>query len=300
MLTALALALTLLAMSCFALVKPLENRLALMAREVELLDPDSDKPPLTIKGDDELTALARHINAMAGRISALLRSQRELNQAVSHELKTPLSKLKFHRELAQLKLAKLEADHEGAVSAHLESMASNIEQLSSLVEEILFYSRLENSTPPLTWQRTALVSVIEQCWDELDKHREGRYLQLDVGSLTCYADRFYLNRALYNLLSNACRYGAQQVQVNACEQDEKLVINVDDDGEGIPELQRDKVLEPFYRIDASRNRALGGTGLGLPIVVQIARWHGGVLNVSTSPLGGARFSLVLPQGALTN
>lgn len=293
---ALALALALLAISCFALIKPLERRLKRMALEVAQLDPESDRPPITIDGDDEMTALARHINVMSGRIRALLNSKRELNQAVSHELKTPLAKLKFHRELAQVKLARLALADGQPVADHLQSMAGNIDQLNALVEEILLYSRLESDTPPLTWQDQPLQPLIEESWAELERYHGGMQLTLALAGESCRADRFYLQRALLNLLSNACRYGGERVQVVTEQQGDELGIHVDDDGPGIARAHRDKVLEPFYRAEASRNRDLGGTGLGLAIVVQIVRWHSGRLEISDSPLGGARLTMWLPGG----
>ena len=103
-----------------------------------------------------------------------------------------------------------------------------------------------------------------------------------------------LRRVLDNLLTNAGRYATNQVRVSCRELDEHIIITVEDDGPGIPPDDRERIFEPFVRLDASRSRHSGGFGLGLSIAQRIAGWHGGSLRADASPLGGAKLYLELP------
>jgi signal transduction histidine kinase len=112
-------------------------------------------------------------------------------------------------------------------------------------------------------------------------------------------DRRLLARAVGNLLRNAQKYAAHTVALSARRDGDLLEIVVDDDGPGIPEEERERIFEPFYRLDRSRDRATGGFGLGLSIARKAVALHGGVLAVQRSPLGGARFVITLPDGVMT-
>jgi signal transduction histidine kinase len=110
-------------------------------------------------------------------------------------------------------------------------------------------------------------------------------------TFTAYLDPRQMGRAVSNLLCNAARYAHAQVDLSIECADNLILLHVDDDGPGIPETARERVFEPFMRLDESRNRESGGFGLGLAIVQRIVEWHGGHASVSQSPLGGARFTL---------
>lgn len=289
------LGMLLLAMAGFMLVRPLERRLALMATEVDRLEPGSSERQLTISGNDGLTSLAHKINAMSSRIHQLISAQRELNRAVSHELKTPLARLGFRRELALQKLQQLDSVDTSSVAQHLEGMDSSLQELNTLVEEILLYARLESAQPQLERAEYSPATLM----NPLIKALEEQHPQLEFTicmdeTLTLYGDQWQLRRALQNLLSNACRYASRQVQLSSWQTDNWLSVAIDDDGPGIPEALREKVLEPFFRVEGSRNRASGGTGLGLAIVNQILQWHGGRLSIDQTDSGGTRALLRLP------
>jgi two-component system OmpR family sensor kinase len=111
---------------------------------------------------------------------------------------------------------------------------------------------------------------------------------------TYYGDCRLLMRATGNLLRNAQKYGNSKVALSASRKLGGVSITVDDDGPGIPEEEREKVFEPFYRLDRSRDRSTGGFGLGLSIAAKAVSLHGGSLKIDTSPLGGARFTITLP------
>lgn len=115
-----------------------------------------------------------------------------------------------------------------------------------------------------------------------------------VNDVLARFDPRHLGRAVSNLVQNADRYGNGLVQVNLERQGQNLLIHVDDDGPGIPETDRERIFEPFARLDASRNRKSGGHGLGLAIVKRVVGSHKGQITVSSSPLGGSRFTLLWP------
>lgn len=287
--------LALLILTGFLLVRPLERRLAQMALEVDQLEPGNDSRQITITGNDALTGLAHKINTMSTRIYQLLKAQRELNRAVSHELKTPLARLRFRRELALQKLLQLDGVDTSPVAQHLEGMDSSLQELNHLVEEILLYARLESTAPTLELQLLSLNPLVDSLLSALqDQHPQLQLQNRCSDDIAVTADNWHLRRALQNLLGNACRYAGGEVRVESWQEDKQLFIAIDDDGPGIDSSLHSRVLEPFYRVESSRNRQSGGTGLGLAIVSQIAQWHGGRLSIEHAALGGTRALLQLP------
>lgn len=289
--------LILLAATCFLLVRPLEKRLGRMAQEVDALQLSGQSSQLTVDGNDALTALAEKINAMSQRILQLLQHQRELNHAVSHELKTPLARLTFRRELALQKLSKLaeSGSDTKAVAQHLEGMETSLTELNSLVEEILLYARLESTAPEMNLSRVKVAVLCDELLQPLRSQFSEMEFSHDIpADIALMADQHYLKRALSNLINNAQRFADNQVSIVLEQRPQQLIIHIDDDGQGIPEEHWQSVLQPFSRVESSRNRETGGTGLGLAIVQQIAEWHQGDIRVSRAPLGGARLSLQIP------
>jgi signal transduction histidine kinase len=244
-----------------------------------------------MKPSDAAWPLAQRINAMAGRIQGLLESQKNLLHSVSHELRTPIARLEFGLELL--------ADKAGdpAVSKRVAAMHGDLAELNELVNELLSMSKLDNATEP---QRALfeVEPVLRECAEGL--HPPPAELQVELGAKlgSVDGDRRLLARAVGNLLRNAQKYAAHTVALSARRDGGLLRILVDDDGPGIPEEERERVFEPFYRLDRSRDRATGGFGLGLSIAHKAVRLHGGTLSVERSPLGGARFTITLPDGVL--
>ena len=155
---------------------------------------------------------------------------------------------------------------------------------------------MEEGTPNIEFQPVFLLEVCDQLIGELEDIR-GDILIDARGSrdLTVEGDPRYLHRILQNLVTNALRYAKTRVRMTVTEQDGNLILDVDDDGAGLAEHQRERVFKPFARLDKSRHRASGGYGLGLSIVKRIVDWHGGDVAVSESDWGGARFRVILPR-----
>jgi len=236
-----------------------------------------------------LEPIASAFNGMSARVHALLRSHRDLEQSVAHELRTPLAQLKFDLELART--AERVEDRE----ARFTDMKQDVAELESLVDELLVLANLRQAPPyePTEVSAQTLVDdVIRRAQDEM--RAVGRSIAIEPPtelppSFSC--DAKYLSRALANVLRNAVRYARSRVALSVERSGNRTVIRVDDDGPGVPPDQRSRIFEPFTRIEGSRGRDSGGVGLGLAIVKSVAEWHGGEARVSDSPLGGARVSI---------
>ena len=236
-----------------------------------------------------LYQLADSFNRMKDRIAALLGSHKNLTNAISHEFRTPITRLRFRHELAMQAATLEEKDKE------LQLMNSAIDQLDDLSTELLEYARLDRETPKLD------ISTIDtEPWlhELAEDAREvasatGRAVQINVhaDSEEIEGDYRYLSRAAGNLLHNAVRYATSRIDLRVGVENGKHFLFVDDDGPGVPAAERERLFEPFTRLDDSRTRQSGGSGIGLAIVKQIARWHGGTAAISESVLGGTRVSL---------
>ncbi|MBV4485079.1 two-component sensor histidine kinase [Pseudomonas sp. SWRI153] len=248
-----------------------------------------------IAPSSNIGSLAHVFDTMAGDIENLLNQQRDLLNAVSHELRTPLTRLDFGLALA------LSEDLPSASRERLQSLVAHIRELDELVLELLSYSRLQN--PAQTPERIAvsLDEFIDSILGSVDEELESPEIVIDVllhGQLERFAlDPRLTARAIQNLLRNAMRYCEKRIQIGVQVNAAGCEIWVDDDGIGIPDDERERIFEPFYRLDRSRDRATGGFGLGLAISRRALEAQGGTLTVESSPLGGARFRLWLPATA---
>lgn len=245
-----------------------------------------------IASSSNIGSLAHVFDTMASDIESLLNQQRDLLNAVSHELRTPLTRLDFGLALA------LSDDLPPASRERLQGLVAHIRELDELVLELLSYSRLQNPERLPERVEVPLDEFIDSILGSVDEDLAAPDVVIDVllhGAL----ERFVLDprltaRALQNLLRNAMRYCEKRIQVGVRVSAEGCEIWVDDDGIGIPDGERERVFEPFYRLDRSRDRATGGFGLGLAISRRALEAQGGTLTAEVSPLGGARFRLWLP------
>jgi signal transduction histidine kinase len=236
-----------------------------------------------------LAPIAEAFNGMAGRVRLLLQSHRDLEQGVAHELRTPLAQLKFDLELARTTADGAEREQRFA------AMDRDVVELEDLVDELLVLANLRESPPyrPREVPARELVGeVMRRAQDEM--RAAGRNIALDPPrhlpeNIAC--DAKYLTRALVNVVRNAVRYASSRVALTIERAGGRTTINVDDDGPGVPPAERDRLFEPFTRLEGSRDRDSGGVGLGLAIVKSVAEWHGGEAHISDSPLGGARVSI---------
>lgn len=233
--------------------------------------------------------LAERMDHMADRIERLMEAQRTLLHSVSHEIRTPIARLEFGLELLRSAAG---AEARPALEARIAAMEQDLRELNALMSELLGMARLD-SGQAMQRQPFALAPALRDCAaaQPADTAVEVR-IAGDLGALE--GDRRLLMRAVGNLLGNAAKYGAGRVLLHAAREGGQVAIAVEDDGPGIPAAERERVFEPFYRLDSSRDRASGGFGLGLAIAHKAVALHGGSLRVEDSELGGARFLIRLP------
>lgn len=245
-----------------------------------------------IRSSSNIGSLAHVFDTMAADIENLLNQQRDLLNAVSHELRTPLTRLDFGLALA------LSDELPAASRERLQGLVAHIRELDELVLELLSYSRLQNPARLPEQVDVSLDEFIDSILGSVDEELESPDIVIDV-LLHGQLERFTLDprltaRAIQNLLRNAMRYCEKRIQIGVQVCSSGCEIWVDDDGIGIPDDERERIFEPFYRLDRSRDRATGGFGLGLAISRRALEAQDGTLTVESSPLGGARFRLWLP------
>ena len=242
-----------------------------------------------VERDDAIGALARTFDDMADRIETFIERQKELLRAVSHEFRTPLARLFFMVDDAQ------DAPTAEEKNRHLGRIDGSLQELNDLVEELLTFVRLDGRTEETPALETVDIgATVDDVAAVISDLRSDLSINVECGDLSIPAIPRLLRRAVLNLATNAARYADERVEISCHRQGDTVHLHVDDDGPGIPREAREKIFEPFIRLDESRTAESGGVGLGLAIVQRIAALHNGRINVDDSPLGGARFTLSLP------
>lgn len=258
-------------------------------------------------GKTEIARLNHSLNSMLGSIESAMDSRnRTLDQMrqfvadASHELRTPLVSVRGYAELYRMGVLKKQED----VADAMQRIEAEAIRMSGLVESLLTLARLDEGTKISLGDHdlVSLTRVAAKDASVADSNRAIEIIDLDgaplddEASLTANFDPDQMRQVLTNLLANACRFSPVngQVEVAIGTREDKIVLEVRDHGEGIPEQLRDKVFERFYRADNSRNRETGGSGLGLSIVATIVARHHGKVEALETAGGGATFRLTLP------
>lgn len=286
----------LISLGLYALIFPLERKLQLVQSGLNDISKGNLDTRVQIAGQDELARLSATFNAMAEHIKRLIEAQRELTRAVSHELRTPVARIRFAVDMLA------DTDEQDSREMQRDYIDEDIEALNGLIDEILTYAKLEEGSPKLDWTMVDIKDVIQQIVRETNALGKSIAIsaQVPATKIVAEADRRYLHRVLQNLAGNALRYAKSEIIISTWLKKGLVYISVEDDGEGIPEADREKVFIPFARLDDSRTRASGGYGLGLSIVSRITFWFNGHMQVDASPkLGGARFMMRWPIKQLT-
>jgi signal transduction histidine kinase len=255
---------------------------AISAVELHRRVPD---PP----GDDEVARLARTMNRMLGRLQRAHQQQRRFVADASHELRSPVASIRQHAEVA---LAHPDRTTTGELAATVLAEDLRIERL---VADLLLLARADEHALPA---RRREVDLDDLVFDEARRLRATTDLQIDVGAVSAGridGDADGLRRVLRNLGDNAARHACGRISFALGQRDGAAVLVVDDDGAGIPEADRERVLERFVRLDDARARDAGGSGLGLAIVAELVAAHGGTVGLAASPLGGVRVEVILPR-----
>ncbi|CAA0107243.1 Sensor protein RstB [BD1-7 clade bacterium] len=238
--------------------------------------------------------LNRHFNRMAERIEQLIKGQKQLRNAVAHELRTPVSRIRFELDMMQME------DNKALRDEYMYGISNDVDELADLVDELLTYARFDREITDLELKPHSLNESLKRVIDTHVFDSKKQFIYNDAwehqsGILDQIGfDPKLIERAIGNLVGNAEKYAHETIHLHMKQENFYTTIYVDDDGPGVPDSERIDIFTPFKRLDTSRTRATGGFGLGLSIVKQIAQWHGGDASVETSPLGGARFVFSWP------
>lgn len=275
-------------------VRMLEHRLQKVEQAASRIAAGHLSTRVRVEGDDFVARLARAFNSMAKQVQELLRTQQEMIHAVSHELRTPVARIRFGMQMIE------DMVDDDFARKQLKGIDSDIQELDELVDEILTYARLGQETLLLHYERAQVMPLLQDVVQGLQVLKPALALQVRHRNPAAGDDADievrYFQRAVQNLVSNACRYADQEIRVSCYVDSDSIRIDVEDDGPGVPEEDWERVFTPFSRLDDSRTRASGGYGLGLSIVRRITYWHqGGAMVDRSQELGGARFSLIFPR-----
>jgi signal transduction histidine kinase len=247
---------------------------------------------------DEVGQLATAFNRMSQELENLETSRRDLVANVSHELKTPITAIRAHLENLLDGVERPEPET-------LQVMLAQSERLGRLVEQLLDLSKLESGDVPLRREPVPLGPVVREVLSEIDVARADR--DIDVRSdvpddlPVIDADRERVHQVLFNLVDNAVRFTPDggAVTIEAHRENGSVEVSVADTGVGIPEEALPRLFERFYRVDPSRSREDGGTGIGLAIARSVVEAHGGTISAASEPGQGSVFTFDLPVATQT-
>jgi signal transduction histidine kinase len=273
----LALLVLILVIVLYVAARNITRPLSELARAAHSVGRDARPERLQERGARELRDAARAFNTMQDRLRRYLDSRTRVLAAMSHDLKTPLTRLRLQVETLDNPPMQ-------------ERIGRELSEMEAMVREALTLFRgIEDGEPPAPLDLNALLEKVREEFTEMGQ-------QVSLAGRTAQpltAKPQALKRCLTNLVANATHFGARADIV--LEDGPVVAIRVRDDGPGIPAQELERVFEPFYRLESSRNRDSGGTGLGLSIARDIAQAHGGSLTLSNLPGGGLEAALLLPR-----
>ncbi|MEX2009028.1 MAG: ATP-binding protein [Dongiaceae bacterium] len=270
----IAIVVILSAFVVFHLTAPLRT-FALAARR---LGRDVAAPPLPERGPQEVRQAVRAFNDMQDRVRRFVEDRTQMVAAISHDLQTPITRMRLRAEFIE------DAEQRDKLLADLEGM-------ERMVAATLSFARDDAAAEAR--ETVDLVALVQRVCDDLTD--AGLAVEFDGTGRLAYACRpTALRRALANLIENAAKYG-ERARVALLPADDRLVVRIDDDGAGIPEDRQEAVFKPFVRLEESRSRETGGTGLGLTVARSVVRAHGGDIALRNRPEGGLRVEARLPR-----
>lgn len=249
-----------------------------LADAADELGKNINRPPLAETGPTEVVSAARAFNTMQSRLASYLRERTQVLAAMSHDLKTPITRLRLRAEL--LEDAQLRA-----------KFGNDLQEMESMVASALDFLRgIDNGEPVRPVDINALLESLQA-----DLRETGGAVSIEGHASGPYPGRPQaLKRCFANLLENAINYG-RSAKVVIGDNAERLQISILDEGPGLPPDQLEKVFEPFYRVEGSRNRDTGGTGLGLAIAKNVVELHGGHITLHNRAAGGLEAMVTLPR-----
>jgi signal transduction histidine kinase len=278
LLLALFVSLLLVAPVVWLMARGLTRPIRLFADAAQRLGANPEADPLPVSGPSELRRAIGTFNDMQASLRAHIANRTQTVAAIAHDLRTPLTRLRFRAEQAPKTLR--------------DRLAADVEEMDALIAQAMAYVRGE--TRQTAHEPLDLTALVTDCVRGFAETGHAATLA-PAPDVTVMGQPTGLRRALTNLIANAVHYGGR-AEVRLDETPDRISIHVRDGGPGIPPERMEEVFQPFVRLEGSRNRATGGVGLGLAVARQIARVHGGDVTLSNCPDGGLAAILCLPRG----
>jgi two-component system OmpR family sensor kinase len=250
--------------------------IAAFARGAERLGRDPDAPPLDIRGSSEISAAVAAFNLMQERLKRYVTNRTTTIAAIAHDLRTPLTRLRFRIEAApdDLKV----------------KLAADLDQMEAMISSTLAF--VQDVTRPVERTKLEVSSLVETVMDEAAETGADAAVERTERAVVD-GDPIALKRLVANLVDNALKFGSS-ARGRVFAEAGMAVVEVDDNGPGVPEAEIERAFEPFQRLESSRSRETGGAGLGLAVVRAIARGHGGEVTLENRSEGGLRARVTLP------
>ncbi|MCY0771179.1 ATP-binding protein [Enterobacter cloacae complex sp. 2022EL-00788] len=276
----LILQLLLVALCAWIAVRQVVRPFMQFTRAVDSLDPAAHSP-MAEKGPVEVRQAAHAFNEMQSRIQAHLRERAQILASISHDLQTPITRMKLRVEMTEQ-------------PALRDKLLSDLDNMSRLVREGIAYARSSESLEETTLklELNAWINSIASDYQDIGKNVQFHARDIRLPIVTRPQA---LRRVMTNLLDNALKFG-DSATIEIAEDERQVAIRIMDNGPGIPDAELEAVLQPFYRVETSRNRETGGTGLGLAIAAQLTARLSGKLHLANREEGGLMVSVTLPRG----
>jgi len=247
-------------------IKPIHE----LERGVKEISKGNLNVELKVKSKDEIGKIARAFNQMTVELRKMIKARDQLLLDVSHELRSPITRAKIALEIM----------HD---SKEKESVLDDLREMETMISELLETERLKNGNTPLDIKnvrvKDLILNAVEGFWPNKEKikvHEISENIVLQI-------DNHKIGIVIKNLIENAVKYSensAQPIEINVIEQDDKVIVQIEDFGPGIPEDKLNLIFEPFYRVDSSRSRKTGGYGLGLHLAKKIMDAHGAIIHIA--------------------
>jgi len=262
---------------CFWALRRLTNPLVKFAHAAKRLGRDVNAPPIPETGPVELRDIVHAFNEMQDRIRQLISGRTQFLAAISHDLRTPITRLKLRAEYIM-------------DPKNQEKVQRDLDEMTTMIDSTLSFARNTHLEEPLVW--FDIVALLEALCDDLVATGRDVTFKSAETKVRFHGRNLALKRTFTNLIENGVKYG-ECARVNLTTQSKHLLVDIDDEGPGIPENEQEKVFEPFYRVESSRSRETGGTGLGMAIARDVILAHGGTIELINRQEGGLRVSLSL-------
>ncbi len=262
---------------------------AIRGRVASISEQQLDRRVPVPDADDEIGRLARTMNDMLDRLEGSADQQRHFVADVSHELRSPLSAIRSQLEVD------LAHQDRADWSTTSEEILDETLRMQRLVDDLLLLARSDTHTMPAIYDSVDLDDIVLDLSRKMQPSISIRIDTSRVSGAQIIGNPDQLTRLVRNLLENAARHADTVIRVALTEGDSAATLIISDDGPGIPIADRERAFDRFTRLDEARDRDHGGSGLGLSIAREITRHHGGTIMVDEDPLGGARFTVVIPM-----